>query len=159
MAELTEEQKLFIVQQNARYKTPTEVSELVREEFDIEIHRRQAQAYDPTKFQGRQMARKWVDIFNATRKAFLENVGSIPIANQSVRVERLEALWRKQSGPRGNPAMAQSLLEQASKEVGGAFSNRREISGPDGKPIETKHTLDTSKLSDSALEELANLLP
>ncbi len=159
MAHLTEEQKVFIVQQNARHKTPTEVVEAVLEEFEITITRPQVQSYDPTKSKGRNLAAKLVAVFYATRKAFLENVASIPIANQSVRVERLEAMWRKQSGPRGNPAMAQSLLEQASKEVGGAYSNRREISGPDGKPIETKHTLDTSKLSDSALEELANLLP
>ncbi len=158
MPKLDDEQKLFVVQCLAMHDTPSEVAEKVKEEFGVEIDRRHAQCYDPTKFAGRHLADKWVQTFFATRKSFLENVSSIPIANAAVRVRRLEHLFVKHAGKRGNPKLAQEVLEQAAKETGGAYTNRRELSGPGGKPIEAKvETFDMSKLSDSALKEIADL--
>jgi hypothetical protein len=36
----------------------------------------------------------------------------------------------------GNVAMVAQLLEQAAKEVGGIFTNRRELTGKGGGPIQ-----------------------
>jgi hypothetical protein len=35
----------------------------------------------------------------------------------------------------GNMALAAQLIEQAAKESGGAFTNRREMTGKDGAPL------------------------
>ncbi|KCY24821.1 phage domain protein, partial [Acinetobacter baumannii 1042969-1197] len=36
-----------------------------------------------------------------------------------------------------NPVIVPSLLEQAAKEVGGLYTNRKEITGKDGGPVQT----------------------
>lgn len=36
----------------------------------------------------------------------------------------------------GNLVLAATLLEQAAKEMGNAYTNRRELTGPAGGPIE-----------------------
>ena len=41
---------------------------------------------------------------------------------------------------RKNIVLAASLLEQAAKEQGGMFTNKREVSGPNGGPIPTMPT-------------------
>jgi hypothetical protein len=57
---------------------------------------------------------------------FLASVGSIGIAQKTVRLQRLEqlcllALQRK------NMKLAAELMEQAAKEMGEVFTNRREV--------------------------------
>jgi hypothetical protein len=42
----------------------------------------------------------------------------------------------------GNMVLASSLLEQAAKEMGGAFTNRRELTGKDGGAVEVKSLAD-----------------
>ena len=54
-----------------------------------------------------------------------------------------------------NLALASQLLEQAAKEVGGHYTNKREFSGPNGGPIQT---YDLSKADDDDLKKLEALL-
>lgn len=137
MAALKEPVKLAIVQALACFETPTEVVALVKQDFGgLVISRQQAAAYDPTKASGKNMSKKLVAIFHATREAFLEDVSSIPITQQAFRFRALQKeLERAQQ--RGNSAMVAQLLEQAAKEAGGAFTNRRELTGRGGGPIAT----------------------
>jgi hypothetical protein len=140
MAKLTEPQKLFIIQALACFDTPTQVVDAVREEFGIEIHRRQVAEYDPSKISGRgQISAKLVALFESTRAAFLKETSQIPIANQAVRLRTLQRLATLAENQR-NVALAAQLVEQAAKEVGGAFTNRREITGKGGGPIEQAST-------------------
>jgi hypothetical protein len=134
MPVLTEPVKIAIVQALACYDTPTQVAELVKQEYGVEILRNQVGQYDPTKAGGKNMGRKLRDIFDATRAAFLQDVGEIPIAKQSYRLRVLNRLLVKVEG-QGNTAVAAQLLEQAAKEVGGSFTNKRELTGKDGKPL------------------------
>jgi len=55
----------------------------------------------------------------------------------------------------GNTGLAAQLYKQAAEEVGNAYTNRRELSGPGGKPIETRQAPDLSGLSEEELEILA----
>lgn len=134
MAALKEEVKRFIVQALACYDTPTEVAEAVKEEFGLEVTRMQVSTYDPTKKAGEAVGPKWRAVFEATRKAFLENTASIPIAQQSFRLRSLNKI-HAQAMKRGNSVVAVQVLEQAAKETGGAFTNRRELTGGQGKDL------------------------
>ena len=139
MAALKEPIKLAIVQALACFETPTEVVALVKQDFGgLVISRQQAAAYDPTKASGRNMSKKLVAIFHATRECFLKDVSGIPIAQQAFRLRALQKeLERAQQ--RGNSAMVAQLLEQAAKECGGMLTNRRELTGKDGGPVQTQN--------------------
>jgi len=134
MAALTDDVKAFVVQALACFDTPTQVANAVKEEFGLEITRMQVSTYDPTKFMGRNLSKKWREIFDATREAFLRDQATIPIANQNFRLRALDRLYQN-AASRGNAALAAQLLEQAAKEAGGSFTNRREMTGKDGAPL------------------------
>lgn len=134
MTKLTEPMKLAITQALACFDTPTQVVELVKEEFGITITRQHASQYDATKTTGKTMSKKLRAVFEATREAFLKSTADIPIAQQSYRLRVLQRQLLK-SEKQGNTAMVSQLLEQAAKESGGAFTNRRELTGKDGKPL------------------------
>ncbi len=98
------------------------------------VTRQQCQAYDPGKSMGAKLSERWRELFYATRKAFLEDQATIPIANQNFRLRALDRLYQA-AASRGNVALAAQLLEQAAKEAGGAFTNRREMTGKNGAPL------------------------
>ncbi|MDI3341606.1 MAG: DUF2280 domain-containing protein [Sphaerobacter sp.] len=152
MARLSEEVKTFIVQRLACYDTPQQVADAVREEFGLDVDRRQVQTYDPERT-GKKPSAKWCAIFEATRKKFLEEIDAIPIANKAVRLRRLDRMARE-AERRGNYVLTAQLLEQAAKETGGVYTNRRELTGRDGGPIETRDT-SLDNLTDAELAALA----
>lgn len=131
MPALSEDQKRRIVQGLACFRTPSEVAEDVEEEFGVKIDRSHVRKYNPD--QVAEVAEKWRALFAATRQRFLAEVAEIPIYHQSFRLRELLDLYRK---AKRNPVLAASILEQAAKEAGGAFTNRRELSGRDGGPLE-----------------------
>jgi hypothetical protein len=139
MAKLNDAAKRFIVQALACYDTPSEVSAALKEEMGIDVPRMQVAQYDPTKVAGAKLARKWRDLFEDTRKAFREAVAEIPIADQAFRLRALGKIYDRHMA-RGNVAAAAAVLEQAAKEQGGMFTNKRELSGPNGGPIPTMPT-------------------
>jgi hypothetical protein len=126
VATLNDDVKRFIVQALACYDQPTQVAEAVKEEFRLEVSRMQVSAYDPTKAMGKGLSKKWRDLFEETRKKFLEDASGIPIANQTFRLRVLNRLMTK-AERQGNAALAAQLVEQASKEVGGAFTNKQKV--------------------------------
>ncbi|CUI29711.1 DUF2280 domain-containing protein [Achromobacter xylosoxidans] len=137
MALLSDSAKRFIVQALACYDTPSQVAEAVKDEFGLDVPRMQVAQYDPTKVAGKNLAKKWRDLFEATRKRFREEVAEIPIADQAYRLRQLGKIYERHVS-RGNVIGAAGVLEQAAKEVGGAFTNRREHTGVGGGPIEQK---------------------
>lgn len=134
MAAINDEVKRFIVQALARYDGVTEVVRQVKEEYGIVVTKQQVSAYHPERYVARALSEKWKVIFAETRKSFLEKVGDIPIANQAVRLHKLSQLIDTAMS-RGNASLAAQLIEQASKEIGGAFTNRREMTGKNGAPL------------------------
>lgn len=134
MAALPDEIKLFIVNALACYDAPTVVADAVKEEFGVVVSRQQVSCYDPNTYVGRNLSKKWRDVFAETRARFREKADDIPIASKSYRLRLLSRMVTKAESMR-NFALVAQLLEQASKEVGGAFTNRRELTGKDGGPI------------------------
>ncbi|MGQ3214774.1 DUF2280 domain-containing protein [Shinella sp.] len=131
---LKEGVKTFIVQSLACFDTPSIVVEAVRKEFGATITRQSVEGYDPTKKAGSNLAEKWRLLFEETRKTFLEDTASIAISHRAVRLRALQRMAEK-AETQGNMVLASSLLKQAAEEVGGSYTNRRELTGKDGKDL------------------------
>lgn len=138
MAALKPEVKAFIIQMLACYDTPSQVVEAVQKDFGIAITRQQVETHDPTKVSGKTLAKKWVDLFNATRERFLNEISDIPIANKAYRLRVLQRMSTNAENMK-NIGMTAQLLEQAAKEVGEAYTNRQKVehTGANGGPIES----------------------
>ena len=124
MAALNNDVKAFIVQALACFDTPTQVVEAVQKEFSITVTRQQVETHDPTKYSGKGLAKRWVTLFEDTRKRFREETADIPIANRAYRLRTLGRIAEKAENMR-NLALTAQLLEQAAKEVGDVYVNRR----------------------------------
>ncbi|MFJ0305943.1 DUF2280 domain-containing protein, partial [Acinetobacter baumannii] len=133
MAALKEPVKIFIVQALACRDTPQEVVEQVKQEFGVDISRSQCECYDPTKYSGRNLSKKFVELFESTREKFDEGLIDIPIANKYYRLKQ----YQRQLDRTRNVKTALKILEQAAKDIGGQFTNRQEITGKDGGPVQT----------------------
>jgi len=140
MAALKDEVKQFIVQALACFDTPTQVSTAVKQEFNLDVSRQQVACYDPNCHAGRNLGPKWRAIFADTRKRFREDVAEIPIASRAFRLRALGRMAQQAEGMR-NIALAVSVIEQAAKEVGDMYVNRRldapKLPGDTGEGIPT----------------------
>lgn len=131
---VTDEVKAFIVQSLASFDTPSQVVEAVKAEFGLTLTPQGAQAYDPTKYTGRKLATKWRVMFEQARAAFIADSSSIPIAHRSTRLRALQRMAAKAEGMK-NYVLAAQLHKQAAEEMGNAYTNRRELTGKDGKDL------------------------
>lgn len=131
MATLTEGVKRFIVQALACYDSPTTVADSVKEEFGLDIARTQVAQYDPTKQAGAGLGKKWIVLFEDTRKRFREEAADIPIAQRAFRLRTLDRLAAKAEKMRNFPLTLQ-VLEQAAKEVGESYVNKTRADGGNG---------------------------
>jgi len=134
MAALKPEVKAFIVQALACFDTPSQVVESVQKEFDIKITRQQVESHDPTKASGKALAQKWADMFNETRQRFQSEISDIPIANKAYRLRALDRMMTKAENMR-NMALAATLIEQAAKECGDAYTNKQRVEHSGGMSI------------------------
>lgn len=136
-AKLSREQQTFVVQSLACFDSPTVVAAALRKEYSVTLTPQSIEAYDPTKKAGKNLADRWKAIFEETRKTFLEDTASIAISHRAVRLRALQRMADKAEN-QGNMVLASSLLKQAAEEVGNAYTNKREISGPGGGAIKTE---------------------
>lgn len=139
MAALSNEVKAFIVQALACFDTPSQVAEAVKNEFGIEISRQAVESHDPTKRAARNLAKRWVTLFEDTRKRFREETAEIPIANRAYRLRALGRIAERAETMKNLP-LAIQVLEQAAKEVGDVYVNRRlEPDKPLGSQADQQH--------------------
>lgn len=140
---LTDIHRAFIVQRLARFHTPKEAADALREEYGVSITPQSAEAYDPHKRAGRNIVRKWRTLFEDTRASYLTDFKNhIPEANKAVRVAQLAGMANA-ARARNNYVLARTLLEQIAKEVGNTFTNRHEITGAKGGPIKYQDMTDS----------------
>ena len=152
MAALKEPVKFFIVQALACRDTPQEVVDLVSQEYGLKLDRKQVQSYDPTKAAGKNLSKKFIELFHKTRADFDAGLIDIPIAQKFYRLKQYQKQLERNAK---NTVMSLKILEQAAKDVGGQFTNRQEITGKDGKPIET---VNSSVPTESYLEARERVL-
>ena len=141
MAALSSEVKAFIVQALACFDTPSQVAEAVKREFNIDVSRQQVESHDPTKRCSKTLAKRWVEMFHDARKRFREETVDIPIANRAYRLRALGRMAEKAENMK-NMALTAQLLEQAAKEVGDVYVNRRlEPERPLGSQADQQHAV------------------
>lgn len=134
MARLNKRVKLYIVRSLATFESPTETAKGVQEEFGIQVTKQQCEAYDPTKKTGQDLSEELKKEFFKIRKDINKNLEAIPIANVYYRLSRLQK-FIDHDRFKENPVIVPSLLEQAAKEMGGLYTNRKEITGAGGEPL------------------------
>ncbi|MCU1782875.1 DUF2280 domain-containing protein [Pseudomonas sp. 13B_2.1_Bac1] len=141
MAALRDEVKAFVVQALACFDTPSQVVAAVKVEYGLDVTRQQCEAYDPTKYVGRNLHLKWRTLFEDTRARFREQTAEIPIANRAYRLRALGRMAEKAENMK-NMALTAQLLEQAAKEVGDVYVNRRlEPEKPLGSHADQQHAV------------------
>ncbi|MCX4217408.1 DUF2280 domain-containing protein [Pseudomonas sp. MCal1] len=141
MAALRDEVKAFVVQALACFDTPSQVVASVKETFGIDVTRQQCEAYDPTKYVGRSLNQKWKTLFEDTRARFREETAEIPIANRAYRLRAMNRFVEKAESMK-NIGLAMQILEQAAKEVGDVYVNRRlEPEKPLGSQADQQHAV------------------
>jgi len=154
---LTERQKVFLVQRFALFDSPKLAADALEKEHGVRITRQSAERYDPGTRAGSKMAPHLRAVFDATRKAFLASLDDIAISHLAVRLRRLDRM-QVAAEERGNYVLAAALIEQAAKEIGGSFTNRREVSGRDGKPFQFQDvsTMTPQQLDDELRQHMKN---
>lgn len=125
MATLTEPQKREIVTALAMFSRPVEVADMMKELHDLELTPSQIVRYDAS-CQSWEANEDLRALFDVTRKAFLEDVQTVPIANQGYRLRILQDTLNKAIKGK-NLVLANATLEQAAKEVGGVLTNDRNL--------------------------------
>jgi len=126
--------KTRVVQSLACFDSPSVVAKAIKADFGVEISPQAVEAYDPNKAAGKKLSERFRLLFAETRKAFLEDTSQIAISHRAVRLRTLQRMAEK-AETLGNMVLAASLLEQAAKEVGDSYTNRRELTGKDGKDL------------------------
>jgi hypothetical protein len=123
----------YIVQRLACFDNPAAIIKGVKEEFGLDITRQAVHYYKSLAEHG-----DYKILFDAARAKFRADLDSIPIANLSVRLRRLDRMAAI-AEERGNHVLAADLGERAAKDLGGANTNERKhkLSGPNGEPLPT----------------------
>jgi hypothetical protein len=139
MATLNDTERKQIVQRLATYKTPTEVARWASEAFGKRIGRQQVAHYDPTRSE--KTGQQWVELFYETRKTFNKDASRVAIAQKLWRLRELQNIA---TDPGTEPSDRLKAMEQAAKEMGEAYTNKRllEHSGEGGTPLQIVFTND-----------------
>ncbi len=155
---LRDHHRAFLVREFACFATPMEAADALREEYGIEIAPQSAQHYDATSGAGSDAAKKWHDLFDVSRQAFLDEVSErIPHAHKAVRIKKLARASDAFEKSKNYMAMAR-MLEQIAKEVGNVHTNRHEFTGKDRGAIQFAEVGDmTDDQIDQELRRLLNV--
>lgn len=126
MPVLTKDAKVYIVRRLACFDSVDVVRKGLKDDLKLDVPHQQISNYDPKNLGGKKLSDEMVNLFNETREAFRADLDSIPIANKAVRLRMLD---RAAQGAEksGNKALMAQLAEQASKEVGGIYTNKTHV--------------------------------
>lgn len=123
MPTLKEEHKTFIIQEFARFKGPASVVRSVKENLDLDVSKQQAWSYSPANA---KLLEKWRELHDQTRAQFIAETAGIGISHKSYRLSQLQEMLEAAVKMK-NYGLAADLLEQAAKEEGGLFTNKRHL--------------------------------
>jgi hypothetical protein len=118
---LTVEQQLYVVEELARYRRPSDIVVAVRETFGVEITRQTVHGYHP-EFNPK-LGNRWREAFAEARERFKADRDAHPVACLSYRLQEISRIYLDAR----SPAFQLRALEQAAREMGGAYTNRRDI--------------------------------
>jgi hypothetical protein len=134
MAKLTDEQKSYLVMRFACFASPSEVIEELKNRWNVLATTEQVVYYNASVLSGVKLADKWKALFEKFRAAYIADAQNVAIAHSAYRLHRMQKLLDSKAVEK-NVVLQLAILEQAAKEVGGSYTNKREHSGPGGAPI------------------------
>lgn len=152
---LTDDLKRLVVTALACFETPSQIVKVLKDVHGVEITRQSVERYNPERRAGVHLSDEFTALFHESRKQFTEATASIGIAHKVVRLARMEDAYRR-ANANGNIQMEMQILEQAAKEEGGAFTNRRQVDGNYTNTNEWRP--DLSGLTDEQINVLEQLL-
>jgi len=129
MAKLKSQHKELIVKQLACYYSPTEIKQKLKDDHGVDVSASQISFYHPENSSSSNLAKKWRELFRHTRNRYVDEVFSHEIAMKGYRLGELQKMYNA-FVKKGNYIAAAELLEQAAKEVGGAFESNFEPDKP-----------------------------
>jgi hypothetical protein len=133
-SKLSDLQKSFVVRRVAAFEPASAIRDALKREHGVEITAQGVERYDPTKAAGVNLADRWRVMFDESRATYLSDQAGIGISHRAVRLRAIDRMAAKAESM-NNMSLAAQLLEQAAKEVGGMYTNRREHIGADGKGL------------------------
>lgn len=130
-------------------------------EFGFEISRQTAARYNMTGIrdvehavaQKRSANPDHLELHRRARAEYEASLADIPIASSVYRVKQLDKMFHDAMEKR-NFRMAAGLLEQAAKESGGAYSNRRVIEGE----VKHEHEVPQEIMRDAIAGKIRDLI-
>lgn len=153
---LTNEVKQFIVREHARFRRPKHIVEAVKEVFGVEVSYLQVLRYNPENAVA-VMSEKLREYFREERAKYVQQLEEVPAYHQRYRLDTLLRLAHK-AEDEGNKALAAQIFEQIAKEVGGFYSNKRQVDiGGGDKPVELDVRQSLKGIPEETLLELAEL--
>ncbi len=126
MARLAPDTKVVIIQCLARFMTVTETQEHLSTVLGIDCTASHLSYYQPTGSQSAKLDQRWKDLFRTERQRYIAELSDSPMSHQRYRLDSILRLARKAEA-KGEYDVALKAYEQASKEVGGIFTNLRKI--------------------------------
>jgi len=148
MPSLTGAVKVFIVEHLACFSSPTDVQRWVKQDFGVDVSPQQLTAYNPDTRAGQRLSKTLRDVFETTRRSYLEATSNIAVAHKAYRLRALNKLFDRVNED-DNPQLVMQILEQAAKEAGDWYADRyaHEHAGPHGEPIPMNHTMAAKRVS------------
>lgn len=134
MAALTPAEQRFLVLQLAVYTPIATVVEAFEAQFGKALDRRQVWEYDCSKAANRERrSTELVELFEETRAEYQEETKAVAIGNKRWRLEQYQDLY-DDAKSKGLRKTAMQILEQAAKEDGDAYTNKRDVTSG-GQPF------------------------
>ncbi|BDI33424.1 hypothetical protein CCAX7_54750 [Capsulimonas corticalis] len=149
----------YIIDRLAQYAGPTEIRSEIMDLFGRDVPKATINRYNPNTVQGeKEMAEALKALFFERRARYLDRLDDIPIANPAVRLQKIQSVVDR-CEINGNDVLLLQAAKQAAEERGGAYTNRRELTGKDGGAIALKNEppVELSKLSEERFKLLESI--
>lgn len=131
MPKLKAEHKRYLVERLACYETPTEAAIALADTFGVVVERSHVAYYDAGRVSVRsKLAADLVALFDETRARFRDATEDIAVAQRTYRLRVLDRIVRDER----SPVLRMQAMEQAAKECGDVFTNRRDVTTA-GRPL------------------------
>ena len=122
--------KTYIVRALACRERPTDILAHLQEHFDVSVDRKALSHYDPRL--NDKLDADLKKLYEKESSDFWAEKNFEPINSLNFR-QRLRMELFEQAGR--NLKLKLEILEQAAKDEGGLYSNRREVTGAEGAPL------------------------
>ncbi len=122
-------QRRIVIMLACYCKNP-EIIQAIKDDFSVEITRQNVNHYNPEHTD--EVAEEWKDLFETARENYNENISSIPIAQLAWRLRERQKMYDEARSPQ----LKSELLTEAARDAGGAYTNKKQITGEGGGAVQ-----------------------